>query len=314
MALPGMTPSLEMQTTTPMTAEEIHQLGLSEVKRIHAAMDAIRISTGFKGDMPAFFEFMRTDKQFYLPDTDEGRAQYLKLAEGYIGEMYKKLPDYFGRLPKAPVEVRRVPAFREVPGGAAHYFGPTPDGAQPGIFYAHLVDMSAVSLWALESLAYHEAIPGHHMQIAIQNELTDIPLFRTQYGYSAFSEGWGLYAEELGKEMGMFTDPYNDFGRPQLRAVACGATGAGHGPARQGLDRGRSRGLGDGELGASAKLDQERGAPLPAVAGTGDHLQDRHDQDPAAARRSAEGAGRQVRHQGLPRHGGHRRLDAVAGA
>jgi uncharacterized protein (DUF885 family) len=205
--------SLEMQTTTPMTAEEIHQLGLSEVKRIHAAMDAIRISTGFKGDMPAFFEFMRTDKQFYLPDTDEGRAQYLKLAEGYIGEMYKKLPDYFGRLPKAPVEVRRVPAFREVPGGAAHYFGPTPDGAQPGIFYAHLVDMSAVSLWALESLAYHEAIPGHHMQIAIQNELTDIPLFRTQYGYSAFSEGWGLYAEELGKEMGMFTDPYNDFGR-----------------------------------------------------------------------------------------------------
>ncbi len=205
--------SLQLQTTTAMTADEIHDLGLKEVERIHGQMDAIRISTGFKGDMPAFFEFMRTDKQFYLPGTDEGRAQYLKLAEGYIGEMYKKLPDYFGRLPKAPVEVRRVPAFREAPGGAAHYFGPTPDGSQPGIFYAHLVDMSAVSLWALESLAYHEAVPGHHMQIAIQNELTDIPLFRTQYGYSAFSEGWGLYAEELGKEMGMFTDPYNDFGR-----------------------------------------------------------------------------------------------------
>lgn len=205
--------SLEMQTTTPMTADEIHELGLSEVKRIHAAMEAIKTQVGFQGDMKAFFEFMRTDKQFYLPDTDAGRAEYLAKAQGYLDVMYKKLPAYFGRLPKAPLVVRRVEAFREVPGGAAHYFSPTPDGKQPGIFYAHLVDMSAVSLWALESLAYHEGVPGHHMQIAIQAELTDIPLFRTQYGYSAFAEGWGLYAEELGKEMGMFTDPYNDFGR-----------------------------------------------------------------------------------------------------
>lgn len=205
--------SLEMQTTTPMTADEIHELGLSEVKRIHAAMEAIKTQVGFQGDMKAFFEFMRTDKQFYLPDTDAGRAEYLAKAQGYLDGMYKKLPAYFGRLPKAPLVVRRVEAFREVPGGAAHYFSPTPDGKQPGIFYAHLVDMSAVSLWALESLAYHEGVPGHHMQIAIQAELTDIPLFRTQYGYSAFAEGWGLYAEELGKEMGMFTDPYNDFGR-----------------------------------------------------------------------------------------------------
>ena len=205
--------SLQMQTTTSMTADEIHNLGLKEVERIHAQMDAIRISTGFKGDKAAFFEFMRTDKQFYLPNTDEGRAQYLAKAQGYLDAMYKRLPEYFGRLPKAPLIVKRVEAFREVPGGAAHYYGPTPDGKQPGIFYAHLIDMSAVSLWALESLAYHEGVPGHHMQIAIQNELTDIPLFRTQYGYSAFSEGWGLYAEDLGKEMGMFTDPYNDFGR-----------------------------------------------------------------------------------------------------
>ena len=205
--------SLQMQTTTAMTADEIHNLGLKEVARIHAQMDAIRISTGFKGDKAAFFEFMRTDKQFYLPNTDEGRAQYLAKAQGYLDAMYKRLPDYFGRLPKAPLIVKRVEAFREVPGGAAHYYGPTPDGKQPGIFYTHLIDMSAVSLWALESLAYHEGVPGHHMQIAIQNELTDIPLFRTQYGYSAFSEGWGLYAEDLGKEMGMFTDPYNDFGR-----------------------------------------------------------------------------------------------------
>lgn len=205
--------SLEIQTTTKMTAEEIHQLGLSEVKRIHAEMEAIKDKVGFKGDLKAFFEFMRTDKQFYLPDTDAGRAAYLKKAEGYLDAMKVKLPQYFGRLPKAPLIVKRVEAFREVRGGAAHYYAPTPDGKQPGIFYAHLSDMSAVSLWALESLAYHEGVPGHHMQIAIQNELTDIPTFRTQYGYSAFAEGWGLYAEELGKEMGMFTDPYNDFGR-----------------------------------------------------------------------------------------------------
>jgi uncharacterized protein (DUF885 family) len=205
--------SLEIQTTTKMTAEEIHQLGLSEVKRIHAEMEAIKDKVGFKGDLKAFFEFMRTDRQFYLPDSDAGRTAYLKKAESYLDAMRVKLPQYFGRLPKAPLIAKRVEAFREVPGGAAHYYAPTPDGKQPGIFYAHLSDMSAVSLWALESLAYHEGVPGHHMQIAIQNELTDIPTFRTQYGYSAFAEGWGLYAEELGKEMGMFTDPYNDFGR-----------------------------------------------------------------------------------------------------
>jgi uncharacterized protein (DUF885 family) len=205
--------SLKLQTTTGMTADEIHELGLSEVKRIHGEMDKIRVATGFKGDMAAFLAFMRTDKQFYLPDTDEGRAEYLAKAQGYLDAMYKRLPEYFGRLPKAPLIVKRVEAFREVPGGAAHYYGPTPDGKQPGIFYAHLIDMSAVSLWALESLSYHEGVPGHHMQIAIQNELTDIPTFRTQYGYTAYIEGWGLYAEDLGKEMGMFTDPYNDFGR-----------------------------------------------------------------------------------------------------
>jgi uncharacterized protein (DUF885 family) len=205
--------ALELQTTTKMSADEIHELGLSEVSRIHTEIDKIRETVKFTGDKRAFFDFMRTDRQFYLPNTDEGRAKYLATAQGYLDVMYKRLPEYFGRLPKAPLVVKRVEAFREVPGGAAHYYGPTPDGKQPGIFYAHLVDMSAVSLWALESLAYHEGVPGHHMQIAIQNELTDIPVFRTQYGYGAFAEGWGLYAEDLGKTMGGFTDPYNDFGR-----------------------------------------------------------------------------------------------------
>jgi uncharacterized protein (DUF885 family) len=127
--------------------------------------------------------------------------------------MQAKLPDYFGRLPQAPLVVKRVEAFREEPGGAAHYYQPLPGGKQPGVFYAHLSEMKALSVWALESLCYHEGVPGHHLQIAIQNELQGIPLFRTQYGYTAFAEGWGLYAEALGKEMGFFTDPYNEFGR-----------------------------------------------------------------------------------------------------
>jgi uncharacterized protein (DUF885 family) len=127
--------------------------------------------------------------------------------------MYKKLPEYFGRLPKAPLIVKRVEAFREVPGGAAHYFGPTPDGSQPGIFYAHLVRHERGLAVGAGKPCLSRGVPGHHMQIAIQNELTDIPVFRTQYGYSPSAEGWGLYAEDLGKTMGIFTDPYNDFGR-----------------------------------------------------------------------------------------------------
>jgi uncharacterized protein (DUF885 family) len=194
--------ALYLQTTTTMTADEIHQLGLSEVARIRAEMEAVKEKTGFKGTLQEFFVFMRTDKRFYLPNTDAGREQYLELARGYLGEMKKKLPEYFGILPKADLIVKRVEAFREEPGGAQHYFSGTPDGTRPGIFYAHLSD-----------IAYHEGLPGHHMQISIAQELTGIPKFRTQYGYTAFSEGWGLYSEALAKEMGFDSDPYNDFGR-----------------------------------------------------------------------------------------------------
>jgi uncharacterized protein (DUF885 family) len=205
--------SLKLLTTTDMTPDEIHELGLKEVARIQGEMDKIRVQVGFKGDQKAFFEYMRTDPQFYLPNTDEGRQEYLHKAEGYLDAMKKKLPEYFGRLPKAQLVVKRVEPYREQAGAAAHYFRPTPDGKTPGVFYAHLIDMKAVSVWALESLCYHEGVPGHHMQIAIQGELTDIPKFRTVYTYPAYTEGWGLYAEELGKEMGFFTDPYNEFGR-----------------------------------------------------------------------------------------------------
>src|SRR5262249_29386667 len=166
-----------------------------------------------------FFTFMRTDKQFYLPSTDAGANEYIKLAEGYVRGMEAKLPEYFGLLPKAPLQVKRVEAFREEPGGAQHYQAATPDGSRPGTFYAHLSDMSAMPTYQIENITYHEGVPGHHMQISIQQELehqtgpNKLPKFRTQYGYTAYSEGWGLYSEALAKEMGFDTDPYNDFGR-----------------------------------------------------------------------------------------------------
>ena len=205
--------SLELMTTTPMTADEIHDLGLREVARIHAEMEKIKETVGFKGTLAEFFVFMRTDPQFHLPDSDAGRAQYIKMAEDYLADIQGKLPDYFGLMPKAPLVVRRVEAFREEAGGAQHYFPPTLDGSRPGIFYAHLSDMNAMPTYELETITYHEGNPGHHMQIAIAQELTGIPKFRTQYGSTAYQEGWGLYTETLAKEMGQYADPYSDYGR-----------------------------------------------------------------------------------------------------
>ncbi len=205
--------ALELQTTTTMTADEIHELGLKEVARIHGEMEKIKDQVGFKGTLHEFFTFMRTAPQFILPDTDAGRDQYLKMADDYLSNMKKKLPEYFGKLPKADLVVKRVEAFREEKGGAQHYFPGTPDGSRPGVFYAHLSDMTAEPTYLLEAIAYHEGVPGHHMQISIAQELTDIPKFRTQYGYTAYQEGWGLYSEALAKDMGFYTDPYSDYGR-----------------------------------------------------------------------------------------------------
>ena len=204
---------LASMTTLPLTAGEIHQTGIAEVARIQTEMEQIKRQVGFEGTLQDFFTYMREDDQFYFPSTDEGRQNYLDLADDLLADMYARLPDYFGILPKAGLQVRRVEAFRETPGGAAHYARGTKDGSRPGTFYAHLIDMRAASIFRLENLAYHEGVPGHHMQISIQQELENIPRFRTAKGYTAFSEGWGLYAEYLGKEMGFYNDPYAEFGR-----------------------------------------------------------------------------------------------------
>jgi uncharacterized protein (DUF885 family) len=204
---------LAQMTTVDLTAEEIHQIGLDEVARIQTEMETIKQQVGFDGSLQEFFTFMREDEQFYFPNTDEGRQAYLDLNNKYLDAIALKLPDYFGRLPKAALEVRRVEAFREQAGGAQHYSAGTPDGSRPGVFYSHMSDMSTLPIFQLEDVAYHEGSPGHHMQISIQQELEDVPKFRTQYRTTAYTEGWGLYSEWLAKEMGGFEDPYSDFGR-----------------------------------------------------------------------------------------------------
>lgn len=204
---------LALMTTLDLTADEIHNIGLSEVARLQAEMEAVKDETGFDGTLQEFFVFVREDEQFYYPNTDEGRQEYLDINNEYLDAISARLPDFFGRLPKAPLVVRRVESFREQPGAAQHYRQGAPDGSRPGVFYSHMSDMSTLARWQIEDIAYHEGNPGHHMQISIQQELTDVPRFRTQYRTTAYTEGWGLYAEWLAKEMGGFQDPYSEFGR-----------------------------------------------------------------------------------------------------
>lgn len=205
---------LRASTTTDMTAEEIHQLGLAEVARLRGEMETLKDEVGFDGDLQAFFRFIHTDPRFKYPDTDAGRQAYLDDATAAIATIKKQLPNYFGLLPKADIVVKRVEAFREQDGAAQHYYPSTPDGSRPGVYYAHLSDMSAMPKTELEVIAYHEGLPGHHMQIAIAQELEGVPEFRKQAGFNAYAEGWGLYSEWLAREIpGTYTDPYSEYGR-----------------------------------------------------------------------------------------------------
>lgn len=205
---------LANQTTTDLTAQEIHNIGLSEVTRIRTEMEAIKDQVEFQGDLQNFFSFLREDDQFYFSEDDKGAQDYIDTAEKHLAFIKTRLPDFFGTLPKADLIVKRVEPFREQDGAAQHYRPGTPDGTRPGTYYAHLSDMRAMPIHSLEVIAYHEGNPGHHMQSSIAQELTGIPKFRAQGGYiPAFGEGWALYSELLSKEMGAYEDPYSDFGR-----------------------------------------------------------------------------------------------------
>tara|TARA_B110000114_G_scaffold132495_1_gene138790 strand:- start:242 stop:2071 length:1830 start_codon:yes stop_codon:yes gene_type:complete len=205
--------ALKKTTTTDLTADEIHEIGLSEVARIHVEMEAIKNQVAFEGTLQDFFQFMKTDKQFYYTKDKEGKDAYLKEAVHLIDSMKTRLDEIFITKPKADIIVKAVEPFREKSAGKAFYNRPAADGSRPGIYYANLYDMESMPTYQMEALAYHEGIPGHHMQLAIQQELQEIPKFRKFGSYTAYTEGWGLYSEFIPKEMGFYADPYSDFGR-----------------------------------------------------------------------------------------------------
>ncbi|HEX8641196.1 MAG TPA: DUF885 domain-containing protein [Allosphingosinicella sp.] len=207
---------LRNSTTTDLPAAEIHRIGLEQVERIHGEMERIKRQVGFTGTLQQFFRHINEGQQFKYPNTDEGRQQYLADARRYIAQVMEASPRWFRRLPQAPLEVRAVEPFRQETASVAFYNRPSADGSRPGIFYVNLADMNQVLRPQVEGIAYHEGAPGHHFQIALAQELPGVPKFRRFGGYGAYSEGWGLYAEGLGKEMGYYQDPMSEFGMYSL--------------------------------------------------------------------------------------------------
>ncbi|RPA62026.1 DUF885 domain-containing protein [Shewanella frigidimarina] len=205
-------------TTTTLSVDEIHQIGLSEVARILSEMDKVREQVGFKGDLTAFFASLSSESQYFFTDRQD-------LIDGYMAikdHINQVLPQYFNVMPKADYIVKPVESFREKSAAGASYESPAVDGSRPGVFYINTYNLKAQPKWGMTTLSLHEAAPGHHFQIAIKQELTDVPQFQRFQGYTAFEEGWALYAEYLGIEMGVFNDPYQYFGKlsdEMLRAM-----------------------------------------------------------------------------------------------
>ena len=205
---------LKYHTTTNLTADQIFATGEKEVARIHKEMQTIMKKVKYKNDsLQSFFAFMLSDPQFKYTNDDAGKAQLLTDANAYIDNMRPKLPELFGTLPKAPLVVMKVEKFREKSAAGAFYEDPAEDGSRPGRYYVNTYNMDNEPKFQMEALTCHEAIPGHHMQIAIAQELRGVPKFRRHELYTAYVEGWALYCEKLGKEVGKYQDPYSDFGR-----------------------------------------------------------------------------------------------------
>ncbi|MCL1036647.1 DUF885 domain-containing protein [Shewanella submarina] len=205
-------------TTTSMPVDDIHQVGLNEVGRILDEMDKVRQKVGFQGDLSEFFASLSSEDKYFFTERQD-------LVDGYMALKDKinvVLPEYFNVMPKADYVVKPVEAFRERSAAGASYQSPAVDGSRPGIFYINTFNLKAQPKWGMTTLSLHEAAPGHHFQIAIKQELTGVPEFQRFSGYTAFEEGWGLYAEYLGMEMGLFEDPYQYFGKlsdEMLRAM-----------------------------------------------------------------------------------------------
>jgi len=195
-------------TTTDLTPAQIHQIGLDEVKRIHGQIEGVMKQVGFKGSMQDFFKFMQNDPRFTFAD----EAALLAYYRGLEDKINQKIPEQFSLIPKAAFEIRPVEPFRAQSAAGGSYMRPSQDGSRPGVFYVNTYDLPTRKTWDAEDLYLHEAIPGHHFQLALQQELTGLPKFRRFGSEIAFSEGWGLYAESLGKDVGVYADPYSYFG------------------------------------------------------------------------------------------------------
>src|ERR1043165_4972568 len=205
---------LYFHTTTKMTPEEIYQTGLKEVARIQDEMRVIMKQVNFKSDsLQEFFDYVRIDKRFKYTNDARGKKEVLDDANRYIDTMRTLLPQLFATMPEAPLVVKQVEPFREKSAGGAFYEDPAEDGSRPGRYYVNCYNMDDEPKYQMEALTYHEAIPGHHMQIAIAQELKGVPKFRRHEFFTSYVEGWALYAEQLGKEVGKYEDPYSDFGR-----------------------------------------------------------------------------------------------------
>ncbi len=206
--------ALRLQTTTDLTPEQVHQTGLAEVARIRGEMEELKTRIGFQGSLQAFFDHVRTDPQFQYPNTDDGKAQCLADGRKLIADYMAVANMQFRRLPKLPLEVRRVEPFREKSASAvpAYQVG-APDGSRPGVVYFNLSDMTQVLKPQIPVSCYHEGAPGHHFQMGRALEQTDLPTFRRNTVFNAYTEGWAVYCEKLAKEAGMYQDPYDDFGR-----------------------------------------------------------------------------------------------------
>ena len=204
---------IKRHTTLDLTADEIHQMGLDDIDRIHAEMREIMKQLEFEGSLQDFFVFVRTDPSNFYPNTDEGREAFLEVARRQTAEIFAVADQFFNKLPKATMEVRRVEPWRENSTSIAFYQSPSLDGTRPGYYYANLKDMTTYQKSVATAITYHEGVPGHHFQIALAQELGNLPDFRKHSFYGAYTEGWALYAERLAKEMGFYKDPMSDFGR-----------------------------------------------------------------------------------------------------
>jgi uncharacterized protein (DUF885 family) len=199
---------IRMMTSLDLSPEAIHAIGREEVRRIRGEMEAVIHKTGFWGDLAAFIHYLRTDTRFYAATPHDLLARTALTLKRIDGE----LPRLFGRLPRTPYGIREIPEYAAPGSTTAYYFPPSGDGTKAGFYYLNTYDLSSRPFYEIEALSLHEAVPGHHLQIALQQEL-DLPPFRRFGGYTAFVEGWALYAERLGLETGFYTDPYSDFGR-----------------------------------------------------------------------------------------------------